>query len=56
MCSLAFTVAESVTERHEVDGNTDTLATCAHTAPLCSHAESTLSERDTADGSAHALA
>ena len=40
--SLAFTVAESVTERDEVDGNTDTLANCAHTAPVCGHASSTL--------------
>ena len=56
LCLLAFTFAESVTERDEVDGNTDTLATCAHTAPLCGHGESTLSERDAADGNAHALA
>ena len=40
--SLADTVAESVTESDEVDGNTDTFANCAHTAPLCSHASSTL--------------
>ena len=40
--SLADTVAESVTESDEVDGNTDTLANCAHTAPLCGHALYTL--------------